>query len=140
MNLANVFLIPLLLNTLLVTALEGSLTLQLSFGIHLEDFSDWVAFPRVWSSCWMGSYLVTPLWGRFHPLFQVWKQLGAGSSERLLNKALTPNYHQAKLNKREMFMLSVITEHNTHRAAWADPSGRCRGSKEETYKVFSSLL
>lgn len=47
MNLANVFLTPLLLNTFLVTALEGSLTLQLSFGIYLEDFSGWVAFPRV---------------------------------------------------------------------------------------------
>lgn len=47
MNLANLFLTPLLLNTFLVTALEGSLTLQLSFGIYLEDFSGWVAFPRV---------------------------------------------------------------------------------------------
>lgn len=46
MNLANVFLIPLLLNTFLVTLLEGSLTLQLSFGIHLDDFSGWVSFPR----------------------------------------------------------------------------------------------
>lgn len=58
MNLANVFLTPLLLNTSLVIALEGSLTLQLSFGIHLEDFSGWVAFPRVQSSCWMASNIV----------------------------------------------------------------------------------